>query len=564
MTQRSRLSRRLAGFGFAALLAGAGAAAAQPPGFVIGSANVATADPAVPRPSTTPCVVQLYSGFTFADFTPKPFSYTPPAACPGPWAKVVLEADFAVTTGRQFDRTAQIALGHVNLYYGTTAEPSSTLSPSWHVERDLTDYTALFRTAQAGEVNLGNLVNSTYTGILSGSARLLFYPASPAARAPRTADVVLSLSTAPGGAALLDTTADVLAPSLTLPANIEGAYLDVITQSQSSDEFWFTCVPDDVADDLFSCPGSSFREAEITIDGQPAGVAPVYPWLFTGAVDPLLWRPIPAVQTLNFEPYRVDLTPFAGVLSDGQPHQVGLSVFNANHYFLVTGTLLLYLDAGSAQVTGAVTRNTLAAQPQYSVQKTLTPAADGSLTANVGTTSTRQLLISGYVNTSHGRVETTVIQGLRFSNDQDFVLSDTRFFQDIDQNTTILSSTLTREGRSVRHVEKQLSYPLRFTIDFVVDADGSQAQTTSVDQKFESLRVQGGPGSLTLSQVSNHMSGHDTLLFNAAGAFTGFRDRATSQTYLSRNTPGACYSRKVTSADGLLTSVVDGQGCPGH
>jgi hypothetical protein len=565
MTQVSRISRRLAAFGCVAALASlASPAAAQPAGFVIGSANVATADPAVPRPSTTPCAVQLYSGFTFADFSPKPFSYTPPAACPGPWAKVVLEADFAVTTGRQFDRTAQIALGHVNLYYGTTAEPSSTLAPSWHVERDLTDYTALFRTAQTGEVNLGNLVNSTYTGILSGSARLLFYPAAAAAPAPRTADVVLSLSTAPGGAALLDTTANVLAPSLALPTNIEGAYLDVITQSQSSDEFWFTCVPDDVADDLFSCPGSSFREAEITIDGQPAGVAPVYPWLFTGAVDPLLWRPIPAVQTLNFEPYRVDLTPFAGVLSNGQPHQVGLSVFNANHYFLVTGTLLLYLDAGSTQVTGAVTRNTLTAQPQYSAQKTLTPAADGSLTANVETTSTRQLQIAGFVNTSHGRVETTVLQALHFSNDQDFVLSDTRFFQDIDQNTTISSSTLTREGHTVRHVEKQLSYPLTFTIDFVVNADGSQAQTTTVDQKFESLRVQGGPGALALSQILNHMSGHDTLLFNAAGAFTGFRDRATSQTYLSRETPGTCYSRKVTSADGLLTSVVDGQGCPGH
>ncbi|HEX2644304.1 MAG TPA: peptide-N4-asparagine amidase, partial [Thermoanaerobaculia bacterium] len=159
MTQVSRISRRLAAFGCVAALASlASPAAAQPAGFVIGSANVATADPAVPRPSTTPCAVQLYSGFTFADFSPKPFSYTPPAACPGPWAKVVLEADFAVTAGRQFERTAQIALGHVNLYYGTTAEPSSTLAPSWHVERDLTDYTALFRTAQTGEVNLGNLV----------------------------------------------------------------------------------------------------------------------------------------------------------------------------------------------------------------------------------------------------------------------------------------------------------------------------------------------------------------------------------------------------------------------
>jgi hypothetical protein len=136
----------------------------------IGSPNTATADPAVPRPSTTPCTVQLFSDLTFADFSPKPFTYTPPAACPGPWSKVVLEADFSVTAGRQFDRTAQIALGHANIYYGTTAEPSAAVGPSWHVERDLTDYSPLFKTAQSGDVNLGNLVNSTYTGIIHGSA----------------------------------------------------------------------------------------------------------------------------------------------------------------------------------------------------------------------------------------------------------------------------------------------------------------------------------------------------------------------------------------------------------
>ena len=146
-----------------------------------------------------------------------------------------------------------------------------------------------------------------------------------------------------------------LAPTFNLPANVEAAYLDVIPQSQSGDEFWYTCVPDDVAGELFSCGGTSFREAEVTIDGQPAGVAPVYPWIFTGGIDPLLWRPIPSVQTLNFVPYRVDLTPFAGVLSNGQPHQVGVSVYNANNYFLVAASLLLYLDHGATHVTGAVT-----------------------------------------------------------------------------------------------------------------------------------------------------------------------------------------------------------------
>jgi hypothetical protein len=44
------------------------------------------------------------------------------------------------------------------------------------VERDETDYAALFNSPQSGHVILGNLVNSTYTGVISGSAELEFYP----------------------------------------------------------------------------------------------------------------------------------------------------------------------------------------------------------------------------------------------------------------------------------------------------------------------------------------------------------------------------------------------------
>ena len=540
-------------------LAAPGIALAQ-----IGSPNNVTADPPVPRPSTTPCAVQLFSNVVFADFSPKPFTYTPPAACPGPWAKIVLEGDFSVTAGRQFDRTAQIAVGHVNIYYGTTPEPSSAVSPTWHFERDLTEYRPVFQTAQSGEANLGNLVNSTYTGIIQGSARLLFYPTSWANPAPWTADAVLSLSDAPGGAALLDTGANVLAPTLSLPENIEGAWLDVIAQSQSSDEFWYACVPDDVADELFSCPGTSFRESEITIDGQPAGVAPIYPWLFTGAIDPLLWRPIPSVQTLNFIPYRVDLTPFAGVLSNGQPHQIGVRVFNANHYFLVAASLLLDLDHGAARVTGAVTRNTLAAAPPLSVDEDLSTAADGTISGTVTTRSERSFTVAGYVETSRGRVETTVRQTLRFKNEQDFTVADTLYVQNIYQDTRITSDTKTKRRHGVDHTKQSFSYPLTLEISQVGNADGSFDLTTSVDQSFES---DGGPeehgGNPHASRVSNNVTTTDTLLFNAAGAVTGYRDRASSQTYFSRSSDDDCYSRKITAANGLLTSVTDGQGC-GH
>jgi hypothetical protein len=549
-------------FAFLAAVVLAVPAMAAVPAPTVGSSNTVTADPPVSRPATTPCVVQLFSNLAFADFSPKPYTYAPPAACPGPWAKVVLEADFSVTAGRQFDRTAQIALGHANIYYGTTAEPSSTVSPSWHVERDLTDYSPLFRTAQTGDVNLGNLVDSTYTGIIYGSARVLLYPPGPTAPAPRTPDVVLPLSTDPGGAALLATTASVLAPTFTLPTNVEAAYLDIIAQSQSNDEFWYTCVPDDVTGVLFSCGGTAFREVEITIDGQPAGVAPVYPWIFTGGIDPLLWRPIPGVQTLNFAPYRVDLTPFAGVLANGHPHQVGVSVYNADNYFLVAASLLLDLDARSSHVTGAVTQNTLTAAPAPVVQENLTTAADGTVTGTVTTTSNRQLTIAGYVNTSHGRVDTTLRQTVSFSNRQQFTVG-TNYIQDIKQDTEILASTDSHQGFVTAHTDQHLSYPLTLNYSFTSNADGSGAQTTTVDQELNSQEARLGVGLPFAGLTSNAVKSADTLLFDATGAITGFQNRSSSQTYTALATDGTCYGRTLTSASGALTAVTNNPLC-GH
>jgi len=99
------------------LLLGALAASGQvvlaPSSPQIGSSNPATAEPPIPRPHTQPCVVQLFSNLAFADFTPKTFSYSPPSVCAGPWEKVVFTADFTVSAGRQFDRTAAFYLAGV-------------------------------------------------------------------------------------------------------------------------------------------------------------------------------------------------------------------------------------------------------------------------------------------------------------------------------------------------------------------------------------------------------------------------------------------------------------------
>jgi hypothetical protein len=537
-----------------AMLAGISAAQTPPIPPQIGSQNTVTADQAVPTPHTTPCVVTLFNNYVFENFNNQTFTYTPPANCPGPWAKIVFQADFNVTAGIQYDRTASIYLGHANIYYGTTAEPSPNFGPSWHIERDLTDYSSLFTTAQSGEVDLGNLVDSTYTGIIYGTAAVYLYPVAEWQKAPVTPDAVYPMPNAPGGAATLNTTTDRLSATFTLPANVERAYLDVITQSQSNDEFWYTCVPNDAASELESCGNTAFREAEISIDGTPAGVAPVYPWVFTGGVDPWLWYPLPGVQTLNFVPYRVDLTPFAGLLSNGQPHTVAVSVYNADSYFLATASLLLYLDHGSSQITGEVTSNTLATAPNPNVVENLTTNPDGSIGGSVSVTSKRAFEISGVVNTSHGKVSTVVLQTVNFASTQQFTINDTQFIQDISQQTGVTSTSLTKSGPLTSGSFEQFTYPLSFDIVVTVNADGSEDQASTVHQTWETSVISPGFASAT----SNHVDSADTIVFAADGSYSN-QDQSSDQSYKTLDSTGNIYNCTLTAANNVLTSI--GPGC---
>src|SRR6202012_5537842 len=107
------------------------------------------------------------------------------------------------------------------------AEPRAALSPSWHIERDVTDLTALFKTPQTGLASIGNPVDSTYTSIIYASSALEFSPASWQSPAPVTPDIVVPVSSG-NGPVTLNTTTDQATATLNLPRNVEKVYLDVI------------------------------------------------------------------------------------------------------------------------------------------------------------------------------------------------------------------------------------------------------------------------------------------------------------------------------------------------
>jgi hypothetical protein len=529
----------------------------------VGSSNPVSAEPPVTRPNVKPCTVSLLANAPFENFNATSFNYAPPAACPGPWAKVVLTADFTVSAGNQFDRTAWFYLGDVNIFYGTTAEPRSNLSPSWHIERDLTDLTAVLKAPQTGQATIGNTVNSTFTGIIFANAALEFYPASPLALAPVTPDIVVGVSSG-SSPATLNTTTDQVTQTLNLPRNVEKVYLDVLAQSQIGDEFWYLCVPNDQTGPLDSCGNTAFRETEISIDGKPAGVAPVYPFIFTGGIDPFLWEPITGVQTLNLKPYRVDLTPFAGVLGDGSQHTVAVSVFNADSFFLATANLLVFTDHGSREVSGGLISNTLSAAPTPQVSENLATSSSGAVTGTVSVGSNRTFSVSGFVNTSHGRVETTVEQKVDFLSTQTFNVNPNTGadVQNAVQTSTVDSQTTTREGILAETMSKHVSYPLMVDFAFTPNADGTFTQVTSVNQQnllTETKALNGFP--LFESNAQEQVVSKDTLPISAAGSISAAGASNSSASYQSNDSLGNCFSRSLTAENQVLTSVTDGKGC---
>jgi hypothetical protein len=529
----------------------------------VGSSNPVTAAPLVPRPSTKPCVVQLFSNLAFEDFNLKSFSYAPPANCRGPWAKVVFTADFTVTAGVQYDRTASFYLGsatnRANIFYGTTAEPGSTLSPSWHVERDVTDLSALFKSDQVGEANIGNIVNSTYTGIIYASAALEFYPASFKDPAPVVPDVVVPVNGSGGDAGTLNTSTDTISQTLSLPTNVEKVYLDVIAQNQSDDEFYYFDVPSDQSSNLEDYGNTSYRETEITIDGTPAGVAPVYPWIFTGGIDPYLWFPIPGTQTLDFKPYRVDLTPFAGLLSDGNTHTVAVSVFNANSYFLATANLLVYTDHGSKKVTGGVISNTLAAAPTPNIKENISyNSSTGIYSGTIFTGYKHNFTIKGYINTSHGRVDTTVNENVNYAGNQQFNVNSSVGYpetQNQQQLTTVDSVTTTQQGPLAQTSEQHFAYPLNINYFYGLNAQGIPVQNTSVDQQYQLSTAEGVFGRpIYTSNTFEETKSQDDLNLNTYAT----SNTNSSQTYTFNDSTGACYDETLTAANNVLTNVKNG------
>jgi hypothetical protein len=415
--------------------AAAVAAPAPPSEFGTDWDDPRTAAPPVERPATPSCA-QTIVDTEFRDFTPYTSAFTP--ACRGPWQKVVLELDGAVA-GRQFDRLGYLKIGGVTVFKTSTPEPSAQ-GITWSVEKDLTAYADLLTRPQQVEMLIGTVVDSTYTGVLDITVRLVFYRG----RAPAPAKV--------------------LSTTQALPRNTERLFADVYATGSGGgcEEFWYLTTPTGVP---YSCPADDgpYREVQITVDGKLAGIAAPYPHIYTGGwSNPFLWYVLPAPRAFDIKPVTYDLTPFVGLLTDGAVHDIAVSVVGvpAGQSGWDTPTVLrAFLDERSIQTTGALvtaTAQPLVNNPVYT---------DHLLT----TTGGHALTTSGYVDTSHGRVTTTITRT---------VSNDSVHKWNADESEDSLQATWTDKTVSTADGTTTLRYGLDGTI--TVDAANRLTTTMSL------------------------------------------------------------------------------------
>ncbi|PKU77062.1 Peptide-N4-(N-acetyl-beta-glucosaminyl)asparagine amidase A [Dendrobium catenatum] len=407
--------------------------AAPPPPTVQPNTTLEYMDPTMPPllPAQNPqCSLQIlqrdFAATAASSSPPAFFSYTPPANCPSPWSRVILELS-AAASDIQKDRIAAIWIAGAEIL--RTSTPFS-LSPGvfWRVRKDITRYTALLRRPTRFSIMLENNPNATLTGIYSVNVSLHFYRGAvnrlnshPIIRGlyREPADLIIPISNPTGPDCWFRVTneTDVRTRTVLIPNNTYRAVLEVYVSNHGDDQYWYAnpLRSNDVGvagtDGLASRkPNGGFRQVVATVDGRYVGSAVPFPVISPGSVNPFFWAPVAAIGAYDHPSYDLELTPFVGNLLDGKPHEFGLTVKESQPYWLVDANLHLWLDAWSDAVEGGLVRYKV--PPLHLGRQADWKNADGKSEME------GQVIIrfSGWVSSSAGNVTTSVRHKFKFKS----------------------------------------------------------------------------------------------------------------------------------------------------
>lgn len=342
-------------------------------------------------------------------------------------------------------------------------------------------------------------------------------------------------------------------------------------------QFFYTNVPSEQVERLdAACGGGTYRELQVYVDGQLAGAAYPFPVLYTGGVNPFLWRPLSGIESLDIPAYRFDLTPFAGLFNrlgaaaangaSSKPH-IDLRVFGNNQdgLWFLTSNLLLYPDpdVGADETLGGE----LTEHADTGVNAEVQLLEDGAGGRNAGTTfktvGYHTYALTGRLAYPGGATVATTVSGhLSSWNENTLLGGDTQHTRGGLVDHVTVERHDERSGRRLGQATRRNSYP--YLVDSYYGHDGSTMELrATVDLAMERKFEAEGPsfaGGLPYFSASwaNRIQSQSTYnrSVTVKNGINKMFDDATETFVITSSAmpPDAppCYDRRLVALDGRI------------
>lgn len=498
-------------------------------------------------PKTKPCshlILEHYFGFTYGK-PPILANYTPPLACPSQnFSKIVLEWR-ATCKGRQFDRIFGVWVSGVEIFRSCTAEPTKN-GIFWTVKKDITRYSSLLMKNQIFAVYLGNIVDSTYTGVYLVKILVHFYPAEvKLGEFDSGADLIIPISRNlqlnDGLWFEIENSTDVQSKDFKIPQNVYRAVLEVYVSFHENDESWYGNPPNEyVSSNNLSVAGNgAFREVVVSLDEMVVGVVWPFTVIYTGGANPLFWRPISGIGSFDLPSYDIEMTPLLGKILDGSSHKISFRVMDALNVWYVDANLHLWLDGKRKKTEGELLK--YSCLPLSLSVLTNFTGLDGSFITN----ASRSITLTGMVKSSYGTITTKSSQSLSYSNYM--VMGNEGNLQIVDQiiesNDTVYATTPSSFAHSL---ESFKHYLFQWYSDNVDRGNQSYASISNLTLGLEDKRVKASDYGSSVSSVKNLQKAQGYMVVKGQLVVKGLG--STQQEY-EYNEDSCCYSRNISSSN---------------
>lgn len=444
----------------------------------------------------------------------------------------------------------------------TTAEPTAE-GIVWRVEKDVSAYLDLFLTPNTAYLSIPNNIDSTYTGIPLVNITLTFYAASNEFPAQVDSPTVLPLSNSPGNWNALGVTAGSnLTYTTTIPHDdVVGVSLELMASPHGCEEFWYTNIDDDEAASKYGlCGGGVYRELQVFVDGQLAGAIYPFPVIYTGGINPFLWRPLTGIMSFDIPAYSFDLSPF--VLGDGRAHEIALKVLGGDSQggvWYLDATLMLFRDASAAPVSGGLVYH---ADSGTNASSNSSASADGYGwdTAGTHTYVARGQIIKASTSSAPVTVTAEVSGALKAWNTN--AISDKASVQTTagaltSEHSNSLNAVLTGSGLSSSNhhaVKSHAYYPYSIvssykqdatTFDMSANVNISYQRANTYPQQDSAAYTVAWSNSLLSNAAYNRTLDHTVVYVESDAAVAGY--------HVSDSGTG-CYQRLAHANDGFVLS----------